>query len=181
MKAFQMGKNLAMVLTIEPLLHQNEKNLLIGHVGMILGKYDFAQESYLKSSEPLNALDMRCDIQDWFVASSLTKSIAPEQEPFISKRLATQTESQGNYTEALKQFEKSVINNEVKNFDKTTIDKHNVECFAGIARTSVKLGDIQRGFNISRDIKNKSLLTDIAVVCENMKQYLEAAQLYDKA
>ncbi len=43
LKAFQMGKNLSMVLTIEPLLHQNEKNLLIGHVSMILGKYDLAQ------------------------------------------------------------------------------------------------------------------------------------------
>lgn len=46
---------------------------------MVLGKYDIAQEYYLKSSEPLNALDMRCDIQDWFIASSLTKNIAPEQ------------------------------------------------------------------------------------------------------
>jgi WD repeat-containing protein 19 len=61
------------------------------------------------------------------------------------------------------------------------IEKHNVECFAGIARTSIKLGDIQRGFNIARDIKDKSLLTDIAVVCENLKQYLEAAQIYEKA
>lgn len=45
-----MGKNLAMVLTLEPLLHENEKDLLIGHVAMILGKYDLAQEYYLKSS-----------------------------------------------------------------------------------------------------------------------------------
>jgi hypothetical protein len=32
-----------MVLTLEPLLHENEKNLLVGHVSMILGKYDLAQ------------------------------------------------------------------------------------------------------------------------------------------
>lgn len=43
------------------------------------------------------------------------------------------------------------------------------------------MGDIQRGFNIARDIKDKSLLTDIAVVCENLKQFLEAAQLYERA
>lgn len=69
---------------------------------------------------------MRCDIQDWFVASSLTKNIAPEQQPFIDKRLAIQTESQGNYTEALKKFEKSIINGEVKNLEKTIIQKHNM-------------------------------------------------------
>ena len=124
---------------------------------------------------------MRCDIQDWFLASSLTKNIAPEQENFISKRLAAQTESLGNNTEALKQFEKSVINSELKSISKQAVEKHNVECFAGISRTSIKLGDIQRGFNIAREIKDKGLLGDIAVVCENMKQYVEAAQLYEKA
>jgi WD repeat-containing protein 19 len=49
-KSYQMGKNLSMVLTLEPLLHENEKDLLVGHVAMILGKYDIAQEYYLKSS-----------------------------------------------------------------------------------------------------------------------------------
>lgn len=50
LKAFQMGKNLAMVLTIQPLIHENERDLLIGHIAMVLGKYDIAQEYYLKSS-----------------------------------------------------------------------------------------------------------------------------------
>ena len=45
-----MGKSLAMVLTLGPRLHENERDLLIGHVAMILGKYDIAQECYLKSS-----------------------------------------------------------------------------------------------------------------------------------
>lgn len=58
------------------------------------------------------------------------------------------------------------------------VDRHNTECFAGIARTSIKLGDIQRGFNIAKEIKDKILLTDIGVVCENMRQYPEAANLY---
>jgi WD repeat-containing protein 19 len=69
---------------------------------------------------------MRCDIQDWFIASTLTKNIAPEQEQFISKRLAVQTESQGNNTEALKQFEKSVINGQLKNIEKSVVEKHNI-------------------------------------------------------
>lgn len=81
---------------------------------MVLGKYDIAQEYFLKSSEPLNALDMRCDIQDWFIASSLAKNIAPHQESFICKRLAIQTESQGNNTEALKLYERSVIRDDEK-------------------------------------------------------------------
>jgi WD repeat-containing protein 19 len=81
----------------------------------------------------------------------------------------------------LKQFEKSVINGELQTVSKAVVERHNVECFAGMARTLIKLGDIQRGFNIAREIKDKTLLADIAVVCENMKQYLEAAQIYEKA
>lgn len=50
LKSYQMGKNLSMVLTLQPLMHENEKDLLVGHVAMILGKYDLAQEYYLKSS-----------------------------------------------------------------------------------------------------------------------------------
>lgn len=34
--------------------------------------------------------------------------------------------------------------------EKSVADAHNVQCFAGIARTSIKLGDIQRGFNVAR-------------------------------
>ena len=109
LKAFQMGKNLSMVLTIQSFVHENERSLLIGNIAMVLGKYDIAQEYYLKSTEPLNALDMRSDIQDWLVASTLAKKIAPHLESFISRRLAVKTESQGNNSEALKLYERSVL------------------------------------------------------------------------
>jgi hypothetical protein len=41
---------------------------------------------------------MRSDIQDWLIASTLAKNIAPHQESFITRRLAVKTESQGNNT-----------------------------------------------------------------------------------
>lgn len=90
------------------------------------------------------------------------------------------TESQGNNTEALKLFERSVLRGDEKAVEKAIADKHNIQCFAGIARTSIKLGDVQRGFSVARELKDTALLIDIAVVCENMKQYLEAAELYEK-
>jgi hypothetical protein len=40
--------------------------------------------------------------------------------------LATQTESLGNNTEALKQFEKSVVNSELKSVEKAVVEKHNM-------------------------------------------------------
>lgn len=72
-----------------------ERSMIYGHIAMMLGKYDMAQDFFLSSSRPQLALDMRCDIQDWITALRLAKQIDPKQEPIICKRLASLIESQG--------------------------------------------------------------------------------------
>lgn len=42
------------------------------------------------------------------------------------------------------------------------------------------MGDIQRGFNIANELNEKNLVIEIAGVCEQMKQWQEAAKLYQK-
>jgi len=42
------------------------------------------------------------------------------------------------------------------------------------------MGDIIRGLNIAKELDEKNLLIEIATVCEQMKQWPEAAQLYQK-
>ena len=42
------------------------------------------------------------------------------------------------------------------------------------------MGDIQRGFNIAQEINDKNIVIEIAGVCEQMKQWQEAAKLYQK-
>ena len=42
------------------------------------------------------------------------------------------------------------------------------------------MGDIQRGFNIANELNEKNLIIDIAGTCEQMKQWTEAAKLYQK-
>ena len=91
-RCYQKAQNLSVVLTIESFKHENETNILLGNVAMIFGQYDIAQEYFLKSSKPLLALDLRCDIQDWLIALNLAKTMAPQQEPFICRRLASQIE-----------------------------------------------------------------------------------------
>jgi WD repeat-containing protein 19 len=60
------------------------------------------------------------------------------------------------------------------------IEDHNKNCFAGIARTAIKMGDMQRGFSLANEINENNLIIDIAGVCEQMKQWTEAAKLYQK-
>lgn len=42
------------------------------------------------------------------------------------------------------------------------------------------MGDIQRGFSIASNINDKNIVIEIAGVCEQMKQWTEAAKLYQK-
>lgn len=58
--------------------------------------------------------------------------------------------------------------------------QHNSLCYGGIARTSIRMGDIQRGFSIASNINDKNLVIEIAGVCEQMKQWQEAAKLYQQ-
>jgi WD repeat-containing protein 19 len=88
-------------------------------------------------------------------------------------------ENQGNTIEAQKLYEKALIVNGTKD-EKINVEQHNTQCYAGIARTAIKMGDMTRGVNISSELKEKNLLIEIASVCEQMKQWPEAAQLYQK-
>lgn len=57
-----------------------------------------------------------------------------------------------------------------------------MQCYAGIARTSIKMGDVLKGFNIAKDsLTNTQQIIDVAAVCENMKHLEEAAVLFEKA
>ena len=82
----------------------------------------------------------------------------------------------------MRYFERSLLKPENEALlDKKTIETHNMQCYAGIARTSIKLGDINRGYNIASELKDLQQVIEIAIVCENTKQLMEAGQLYEKA
>ena len=63
-----------------------------------------------------------------------------------------QIESQGNATEARKLYEKAILSKDERAIEKVKIDWHNLQCFAGIARISIKTGDISRGFNKAKEV-----------------------------
>jgi WD repeat-containing protein 19 len=57
--------------------------------------------------------------------------------------------------EALRLYEKSVLKDDNGlDYDKKAIEQHNLLCFSGIARTSIKNGDVSRGFNIAMEIND---------------------------
>ena len=80
---------------------------------------------------------MRRDLLHWDPALQLAKALAPDQIPFISKEYAQQLEFTGDYANALTHYEKGVTND-------VSHKEHDEACAAGIARMSIRMGDIRR-------------------------------------
>jgi hypothetical protein len=72
-----------------------DRALLSGHVCLLRGDVARAQELFLQSSNPLAALDMRCDLLHWDDALSLAGKLAPTRVPAIAAKCAQQCEFKG--------------------------------------------------------------------------------------
>jgi WD repeat-containing protein 19 len=73
---------------------EEDRRLLGGHVALLRGNIDKAQELFLSSSKPIEALNMHRDLLNWQVALQLAGRFAPEQIPYISREYAQQLEMQ---------------------------------------------------------------------------------------
>ncbi|KAK2489183.1 hypothetical protein MC885_016782, partial [Smutsia gigantea] len=60
------------------------------------------------------------------------------------------------------------------------LEEHDEVCLAGVAQMSIRMGDIRRGVNQALKHPSRVLKRDCGAILENMKQYSEAAQLYEK-
>lgn len=177
----------SLVMYIESIKHINEKNLLIGHVSMIMGYFKDAQNFFLRSSQPLCALQMRHDLMQWEPALTLAKQLAPEKLPILSKEYAQQLEYRGEYANALEMYragemampkghastELTAAQGEVK--------KHNAECLQGSARCLLRTGGVQEGVKLAEQSNDLAFVTECAEILESLRHCDEAAHLYEKA
>ncbi|KAF4019848.1 hypothetical protein G4228_011396, partial [Cervus hanglu yarkandensis] len=163
--------NGGMVMSLEQIKGIEDYNLLAGHLAMFSKDFNLAQDLYLASSCPIAALEMRRDLQHWDSALQLAKRLAPDQIPFISKEYAIQLEFTGDYVNALAHYEKGITGDN---------KEHDEVCLAGVAQMSIRMGDIRRGVNQALKHPSRVLKRDCGAILENMKQFSEAAQLYEK-
>ncbi|EDL37730.1 WD repeat domain 19, isoform CRA_a [Mus musculus] len=159
------------VMSLEQIKGIEDYNLLAGHLAMFTNDFNLAQDLYLASNCPVAALEMRRDLQHWDSALQLAKRLAPDQIPFISKEYAIQLEFTGDYVNALAHYEKGITGDN---------KEHDEVCLAGVAQMSIRMGDIRRGANQALKHPSRVLKRDCGAILENMKQFSEAAQLYEK-
>ncbi|XP_038055636.1 WD repeat-containing protein 19-like isoform X2 [Patiria miniata] len=162
-----------MVLSIQKIMGIDDRNLLSGHLAMFQGDFNLAQDLFLASSRPITALEMRRDLLNWDQALKLAKTLSPAQIPYISKEYAQQLEFTGDYGNALAHYEKGVTRDKEQR-------EHDEACAAGVARMSLRVGDIRRGVGMATKMPSRILKRDCAAILESMKQYSESALLYEK-
>ncbi|XP_068799240.1 WD repeat-containing protein 19 isoform X4 [Struthio camelus] len=172
-RVYRTFGNAGMVMSLEQIKGIEDHNLLAGHLAMFTSDFNLAQDLYLASTCPIAALEMRRDLQHWDSALQLAKRLAPDQIPFISKEYAMQLEFTGDYVNALAHYEKGITGD-------NKYQEHDEACLAGVAQMSIRMGDIRRGVNQAIKHPSRLLKRDCGAILESMKQFSEAAQLYEK-
>ncbi|VBB33833.1 unnamed protein product, partial [Acanthocheilonema viteae] len=176
-RIFKQIDAVGIVWSLEEIQYIEEKNLLNGYLALLLGNFDIAEEFFLQSSKPREALDMRRDLLHWDKALSLATRLAEEEVPMISKEYAQQLEFMGNYSQALIQYENGLIENPDESNEQ--ILEHNEMCNSGIARMCIRTGDIRKGIEIAASIEGRAIKRDCAIILEQLKQYSDATYLYE--
>jgi WD repeat-containing protein 19 len=183
-----------MVMGLEEISHVEDKNLLAGHIALLFGDYSVAQELFLSSSTPEMALQMRRDLMQWDHALKLAQTLNPKAVPGISAELGQQLEFKGEWEAALHAYEAALagytqgdLSSESKRMEYDPYDsaqellppeKHAL-CTHGLARCTLRLGDLRHGISMAKETRSPQLLGECAAILEDMKQYSESASLWE--
>jgi WD repeat-containing protein 19 len=178
----QLG-DAGMVLGLERIRHIEDKNQLAGHIATLFDDFDKAQELLLASARPRTALEMRRDLLHWEQALSLARTLAPAEVPELSAEYAKTLEFRGEHDAALTMYEsagRGAVESAGGETREVEVSKElEATSTAGIARTLLRLGEVRRGMRLAQQSGDRQLLCDCGVILEGMKQYGEAAALYE--
>ncbi|CAK4724993.1 unnamed protein product [Aphanomyces euteiches] len=175
----QLG-DAGMVMGLNRIEHVEDKNLLAGHVSMLFGQYEQAQKLFLNSTDPMAALAMQRHLLQWDQALLLADSLAVHLVPDLSTSYATQLEFKGDYEGALKMYEHACNSVDPQGNPVVATETTQMASMAGIARCTLRMGDLRRGIRLVNELNDATLSKDCGAILESMKQFSDAAQLYEK-
>ncbi|KAJ3330817.1 WD repeat-containing protein 19 [Blyttiomyces sp. JEL0837] len=177
----QVLHNAGMVTTLSDIEATEDRLVLAGHVAVIFGDFDHAQDLFLQSSEPICALEMRRDLMQWEQALSLAKKLSPDDMTIIAREYATRLESEGKFAEALAMYERALETSTRHPGPESAKEDHQIQCSSGITRMTFRMGDISRGMKMLNGVEEFKLLGDCATILEGIKMYTESGGLFERA
>ncbi|KAL3685980.1 hypothetical protein R1sor_004002 [Riccia sorocarpa] len=170
-KVCQHSGNVKLLTSLRALENLEEYLLLQGYILALIGDTDAAEASFMKSSKPEAALELRRDLEQWDRAIALAGELQSPLEIEISKKYALLLEKRGDYRQALSYYEQylrtSTLDTEQRAFAK-----------AGIARTSIRLGDIWKGKHLVIECSDPLLYRECAKILEGLNLHEDVAELY---
>mmetsp|Transcript_838 Transcript_838/g.2234 ORF Transcript_838/g.2234 Transcript_838/m.2234 type:complete len:1438 (-) Transcript_838:93-4406(-) len=185
MRVYRQLGDAGMVMALEQIVHLEDKNLIAGHMALFNSDYQTAQDLFLSSSEPVEALHMQRDLVQWEQALKLAMTLAPEQVPEITVQFAQQLEFKENYEEALRVYESadpSMSPTGASAIGALLSPENEKLVTHGLARCSLRLGDLHRGLRLARASDDAQLCRECADILEGeaSDNYMaEAAALYE--
>ncbi|PNW73788.1 hypothetical protein CHLRE_13g572700v5 [Chlamydomonas reinhardtii] len=170
----------SMVLSLERVRQHEDRNLLSAHIMVLLEKdYGQAQELFLRSSVPRAALEMRMDLKHWTDALKLAEQLDPDAIATICKEHGAMLEMTGEYSNAKSHYQQAL--------DALAVSVGPAQpdleaaCKAGIARTTLQLGDLRQGRQLAMQLNSQTLFKECALILEGLQQLTEAAEMYERA
>jgi WD repeat-containing protein 19 len=164
-RVYQRLGDAGMVAALTALGRVEDRTALSGHMALLFGDYALAQDLFLASpSAPAAALDMRRDLLQWEAALKLAETLAPAQVPSISLECAKQLEFKGDAGAALAMYN-AAADRCVDTGDEAAAGVRRA-ITGGIARMSLRLGDVRRGIALATESGDKQLCRECAAILE---------------
>jgi WD repeat-containing protein 19 len=152
------------------------------NMALLFSDFDSAQDLFLASPCPTAALRMRMDLLQWDTALALAESLQPSAKPAISCELAKQREGKGEYAEALALYSAAGAGGAGAGAGAgAPPGRLRRAIAAGIARCTLRLGDVRKGSSLALASGDAALCRDCGMICEGLRQPLEAAALFKAA
>lgn len=178
--AYRQIGDASMVLSLERVRQHEDRNLLSAHIMVLLEKdYTQAQELFLRSSVPRAALEMRMDLKHWAEALKLAEQLDPDAIATICKEHGAMLEMTGEYASAKTHYQQSLDSLAVS--VGAPQPELELACKAGIARTTLQLGDLRQGRQLAMQLNSVPLFKECALILEGLQQLTEAAEMYERA
>eukprot|EP00903_Cladosiphon_okamuranus_P008272 g7961.t1 len=174
----QLG-DAGMVMGLEQIAYVEDKNLLAGHIALLFGNYQTAQvpELCVEYGQLLEFRGSNDDALAMFESalsnSGSSSSSITEEEKLASFSGATGVAAGG-----------SGDNDDNDDDDEDVVTAREQEarravCLAGIARCTLRSGDLRKGLRLARGVGSPQLFRECAGILEGMKQPMEAAAMYE--
>jgi WD repeat-containing protein 19 len=171
--AYRKLNDVPMAMALQGLKEIEERNLLAGHISMLIGEYAAAEQLFVASSQPVRALEMRRGMQHYDQALDLANKFAKDQVPFISYEYALQLEYQQSFKLALGRYQSGVIGDSENG-------EHDLKCKAGEVRMMIRLGNASGGCKLALEINDTGVFREAAEILSSTKQFQDAATMYEK-